>query len=609
MVTGVETAGIVLAIFPLIISALEHYRKGLEPFVIWAKYHRELGSLRRLLELEEAKLLNTCERLLEPIVSTADLAVLISEPGGNRWKDKELQSKLRRLLTTAHQSFLDALENINEELTELSAKLGVDLKGKPNWTNKDSLERALNRIKFSLSKEKRTELKNKLRKANKDLKELTGSSLELAPSRRKTLQMIYFERIRKDACSVHDVLELGPWHCTCPLPHNANLRLEARVSSEATPSGGGPITLPHRFRVLFSFTTEPTSKQLPVWNWHETDIVPLDEGDGRSSANAPRTAISDNVYVISTTLKATNANNIPTSPPRKKLKKRVQWVAPAQPTCSIPLQPSNPTPTLRQIQDLCATLQMVREGLPCLGFLVDAHKRRHVIYPIRKHPRALASQDTVSLENLLSVPTPMTAVSAPPIQAHLSRRDRLYLAFILASTVLQLHTTPWLNERWGKSDILFLRQLGGSRSPLTEQPYISKPFASSVITRPSCKNKALCSTGPMIRNKSIFDLGILLIELCFNKSLEQLREPEDLNNGKPNAYTDFSTANRLIQSVYNEAGNRYGDAVRRCIRCDFDQREETFESNEFRQAVYHRVVAPLEDDLRDFCGGKLPRPS
>jgi hypothetical protein len=130
MLTGVETAGIVLATFPLVISALEHYRKGLEPFAIWARYYRELKDLRRLLELEEAKLLNTCERLLEPIVSTEHLALLMAEPGGDRWKEKELQSRLRRLLATAYQSFLDAFEDINEAMTELNAKLDLDLKGK-----------------------------------------------------------------------------------------------------------------------------------------------------------------------------------------------------------------------------------------------------------------------------------------------------------------------------------------------------------------------------------------------------------------------------------------------------------------------------------------------
>ena len=86
-----------------------------------------------------------------------------------------------------------------------------------------------------------------------------------------------------------------------------------------------------------------------------------------------------------------------------------------------------------------------------------------------------------------------------------------------------------------------------------------------------------------------------------------MQTPDDLDDdGKVNSNTTLATANRLIPKVYDEAGIRSGDAVRRCIRCDFDQHEETFESDEFKQAVYQRVVVPLEDDLRDFCGGKIP---
>ena len=88
-----------------------------------------------------------------------------------------------------------------------------------------------------------------------------------------------------------------------------------------------------------------------------------------------------------------------------------------------------------------------------------------------------------------------------------------------------------------------------------------------------------------------------------------MREAEDLDDdGKVNAYTDIATANRLIKRVYEEVGMRYGDATRRCTHCDFDQREEIFESDDFRQAVYERVVSPLEEDLLDFCGSKMPTP-
>jgi hypothetical protein len=283
-----------------------------------------------------------------------------------------------------------------------------------------------------------------------------------------------------------------------------------------------------------------------------------------------------------------------------------------KPICQLPAQVPASLVTLKQISDLCATLKLVCEGMGCLGALVDQRKRRYAIHAVRRHPRALASQDIVCLKDLISAPapTPTTAICSSTLKVYLTRKERLQLALILASTMLQLHTTPWLSERWGKSDILFLRQLGGSHGPLIEQPYISKPFKSYKALPPTDLPANKSPPGSIIRNKSVFDLGVLLIELCFNKSLEQMQTADDLDDdGKVNSYTTLSTANRLIPEVYAEAGVRYGDAVRRCIRCDFDQREETFESDEFRQAVYQRVVAPLEDDLRDFCGGKLPQVS
>lgn len=52
----------------------------------------------------------------------------------------------------------------------------------------------------------------------------------------------------------------------------------------------------------------------------------------------------------------------------------------------------------------------------------------------------------------------------------------------------------------------------------------------------------------------------------------------------------------------NEFGDRYADAVRRCIRCAFDTRKIDLEDGQFRGAVYEGVVAPLEENLRDFTG-------
>lgn len=61
------------------------------------------------------------------------------------------------------------------------------------------------------------------------------------------------------------------------MPHKANLRLEARGVGDYLVSAHTQLSLPARFRFVFSFDAKPQTKALPPWNWHETDIEPLDD--------------------------------------------------------------------------------------------------------------------------------------------------------------------------------------------------------------------------------------------------------------------------------------------------------------------------------------------
>jgi len=80
-------------------------------------------------------------------------------------------------------------------------------------------------------------------------------------------------------------------------------------------------------------------------------------------------------------------------------------------------------------------------------------------------------------------------------------------------------------------------------------------------------------------------------------------------NGLPNRYTDLTVADRLIRSrtLFSREGALYEDAVRRCIRCEFDQVQDSLGDLDFKAAVFEKVILPLECDLKYFCGGKLPR--
>jgi hypothetical protein len=122
MLTGIEIVGLALSIAPLIISTIEHYRQGLEPFKIWARYCRELRLLQNILDVEIAKLLDTCEQLLQCIVPQDELHKLITHPGGPCWQDPYLQLKLKKFLAHSYSSFMTALVEIKSTLDELQDK-------------------------------------------------------------------------------------------------------------------------------------------------------------------------------------------------------------------------------------------------------------------------------------------------------------------------------------------------------------------------------------------------------------------------------------------------------------------------------------------------------
>jgi hypothetical protein len=45
--SGVEAAGFVLAVFPIVIQLLQQYREGLEPLKTWWKYRKEFLKFSR----------------------------------------------------------------------------------------------------------------------------------------------------------------------------------------------------------------------------------------------------------------------------------------------------------------------------------------------------------------------------------------------------------------------------------------------------------------------------------------------------------------------------------------------------------------------------------
>lgn len=196
-------------------------------------------------------------------------------------------------------------------------------------------------------------------------------------------------------------------------------------------------------------------------------------------------------------------------------------------------------------------------------------------------PATFDPRETVTLEMLLHKQSEIT----------LSRRQRYSIALTLASSHLQLYSSPWLTAQWSKKDIVFLRDKDFPDSVVADQPYISRDFAPSVP-----------NSGPMFAHgdRSIFNLGIMLLELCFGVALEDHKlRPNFTHNGQSNPYLELAQAREWCSSACDEAGPEFADAIQWCLQMNSIE----VKSKEGRERLFAEVVKPLQNCHDAMTGG------
>ena len=385
------------------------------------------------------------------------------------------------------------------------------------------------------------------------------------------------------------------------MPHNASLRLEYRNGVEVASD-----TRNICFTVLFFFESDQVKE--PPWNWRETTIKPLPidllQTEAGASFGASAT-VQGNTSDLTGSTKVVSAlagHHAPHSVtaqgaksmlPRTSGRKRVAFAQSTPPAKSlVPGERQSPDEEAsvmsENIQCLClAMLNSSRK--PCLGILGDELEKHHRISITKTWTKPI---EKISLSDMLA-------------NSDLLMRERIVLGIKLASNLLQLHSTPWLMEEWGKRDVWFTKQKDTADVAL-DKPYLSKCFFLG-CSPPQHKTTCQPAAPYWVRNKGLYALGIILIELCFGKPFEDLQLPNDLGpNDEPNACTEYATLTRLVyDGVDRVAGIEYGKAVRRCIFFEFDQQHVSLDTKSVKEAVHRDVVWPLEQTLRFLCGPQL----
>ena len=198
----------------------------------------------------------------------------------------------------------------------------------------------------------------------------------------------------------------------------------------------------------------------------------------------------------------------------------------------------------------------------------------------------MGSCELVPLSSLLRDHIPKSAFT-------FTRQQRFEIAAILASSFLQMYSTPWSPPKWNKEEIYFVYN---GQGPEIGRPYFKHCFEAQRAPTTSMYSPQMQTNMPAADlSQLMFSLGILLLELIFNQPIEQCpyRQLYYGPNNQPNDQTDASTARRWLENVLGECGPEMSDVIRRCLNCSFGPPPD-FADKRFREAVYQCVVSPLE---------------
>ncbi|EON62852.1 hypothetical protein W97_02077 [Coniosporium apollinis CBS 100218] len=575
--SGLEVAGVVLGVLPLLVSALEHYNEGLDPIKAFWGWERELPQFIRKLRNQHVHYEQTLKLLLAPITEDAELADMVANPGQGLWKDAEIAIKLENRLNESYKAYIGTIADIEGIMKKIASKLDL---GSGNSMTRDNLETLLSanpqkadnkfefskRIKFSISKKRIKGLLEDLNECNKELERFTDKSERLEPYRSawKASQVAPLQRVQRYAKRLHDVLSLA-WTCSCNASHSTTLRLEpraitARSKNMKIKGRQGDVTC---FKVCFSSSSSP-------WTWQEAEIRVEDQPSDQGSLRTP--GCSGKVQFT-------------TLPP-----------TPSPPAESRAGGPSDSLKTdLQEIDDICHAICKANLTTPRAGFLLDPHGKLRGIYPVdddSHQASAIWQGQTVTLKDLLG------GKGAPLSKSdRLTRRERYMLAVTLASSILQLHTTPWLTNRWDKNDIIFLRAVGGPHSVDASNPYIvHKQLHPSLYS-----SGGLDSFGN--QNSALLALGLMLLELYFGGLYEQ---QHSFSCGPDFANIDtalgmLQVAHQWVKEEKENLSAGFLGAVSYCLRCYADPRS-SLQDPVCLQAALENIVLPLHEELCHFMG-------
>lgn len=619
--SGVEGAGLALAILPLVLSAAKGYDNVLSPFFRYKKFAKEAKRYSRELDIQRTIFRNECRNLLEEIIEHDAASGMLDSLTKETWSDHQLDDQLIRQLGDSKQACVSIIELIEERLQDIEGENSdfsaiveqerqvgnIASRWMQSWggllltSPAKAMSKSLRpkgwrhsvgkKLCFSFSKSRLDQNINALRTHNDNLRTLSSqtrmraapvTSFQSKASRDSHKDVQKYQTIGKASRQVYEALGKA---CNKHSEHVAHFRVEVEhfVFNESAPQVKFSMAFTHMELASSTGSGDTIWFLIDSTLTHET-AIPSDKRD---------------IYLdeLGRTLKRQFDADARQTP-----RKSVKFQTPGpEPVPSPPLVIASDAFSSKTCmkRDFCDDLRRCfrepRKANVCVGILQNTDKCKHYVYP---SPLTIDSQPCrpISLGQLIR------SASRPGLVGNIPVHERLGLAKNLAVAVLQYHSTPWLRLSWRSDDILFF---GASETTqMQELPNLSAPHLRAKVKGPhgQLSHASTIPVQRLARNPILFSLGVVLLEIAHAASLESLKQSNDLTNGQEDRYTEFFTARRLAKSKQSVMGITYHNIVEQLVECVFPCGDDL--NNEHLQAAFHNNIicplAELEEGFRKF---------
>jgi hypothetical protein len=119
---GVEAAGFVLGILPLIISTAEHYEDVFRPFERYRKFAIELDLYQQQLRTQKTIFRNECRLLLATLTNRQTVKDMLKEGKHPSWEDPDLNERFSIQLGDSGAACKNIINLIQGKLKEVEEK-------------------------------------------------------------------------------------------------------------------------------------------------------------------------------------------------------------------------------------------------------------------------------------------------------------------------------------------------------------------------------------------------------------------------------------------------------------------------------------------------------